>query len=73
MASSSPRSPRFYRVHESTASRWLSAALEAVAEGARRRLMERLALSAESLDSVARLVRSNLLDWSLRRLLGSAP
>jgi RNA polymerase sigma-70 factor (ECF subfamily) len=61
-----------YRVHESTASRWISAAVEAIAEGARRRLMERLSLSSESLDSVARLVRSNL-DLSLQRLLGAAP
>lgn len=60
-----------YRVHESTVSRWISAAAEAIAEGARRRLMARLSLSSESLDSVTRLVRSNL-DLSLRRLLGGA-
>jgi len=58
-----------YQVHESTASRWLSSAVDAVATEARRRLIERLALSPSSLDSVARLVQSNL-ELSIRRLLG---
>jgi RNA polymerase sigma-70 factor, ECF subfamily len=59
-----------YGVHESTVSRWVSGAVEAVGDDARRRLRERLALSAESADSVARMVRSNL-ELSLRRILGS--
>jgi len=57
-----------YRVHESTASRWVQGALDDVAAGARRRLQERLTLSPSSFDSVARMVRSNL-DLSLSRLL----
>jgi RNA polymerase sigma-70 factor (ECF subfamily) len=58
-----------YRVHESTASRWLSAAASAVADHARARLRERLAVSPSSLDSVARMVQSQL-DLSIRTLLG---
>jgi RNA polymerase sigma-70 factor (ECF subfamily) len=60
-----------YGVHESTASRWASDAVERVAADTRRRLVERLALSADSADSLARMVRSQL-DLSIGRLLGSA-
>jgi RNA polymerase sigma-70 factor, ECF subfamily len=59
---------RLYDVHESTASRWVSAAVETVSSDARRRLINKLALSASSLDSVARLVASHL-DLSISRLL----
>jgi RNA polymerase sigma-70 factor (ECF subfamily) len=59
---------RLYQVHDSTASRWVSQAAAAVAEDARRRLVTRLALSPSSLDSVARMVLSNL-DLSISRIL----
>jgi RNA polymerase sigma-70 factor (ECF subfamily) len=59
---------RLYDVHETTASRWISRAAADVAEDARRRLMERLSLSPSSLDSVARMVLSNL-DFSIARVL----
>src|SRR5262245_3471247 len=59
---------RLYQVHESTASRWVSQAAAEVADGARRRLVERLSLSPSSIDSVARMVRSNL-DLSIARIL----
>ena len=59
---------RLYDVHETTAARWVKAAAAAVADDARRRLTERLSLSPSSLDSVARMVLSNL-DASISRLL----
>lgn len=59
-----------YQVHESTASRWVSGALEAVAADARQRLVAQLSLSASSINSLARLVQSNL-DISIGRLLGA--
>ena len=59
---------RLYGVHESTASRWIRQAIDDVSAGARRRLIEKLAVSPESLDSVARMVASNL-DLSISRLL----
>jgi len=61
---------RLYRVHESTASRWVSQAAASVAEDARRRLTAKLALSPSSVDSVARMVLSNL-ELSIARILGS--
>ena len=59
---------RLYRVHESTASRWVSAAVAAVAADARRRLVERLAVAPAVADSIARMVASQL-DLSIARLL----
>ena len=59
---------RMYRVHESTASRWLSAAREAVASATRDGLMARLAVTTATADSVARMVASGL-DLSVARLL----
>ena len=59
---------QLYGVHETTAARWVARAAEQVADDARRRLMARLALSASSFDSVARMVRSNL-DLSISRVL----
>lgn len=63
---------RLYQVHESTASRWVRQAADAVADDARRRLHARLGLSEASVDSVVRMVRSNL-ELSVRRLLGEPP
>jgi RNA polymerase sigma-70 factor (ECF subfamily) len=60
---------QLYDVHETTAARWVSRAAADVAEDTRRRLMTRLALSPSSLDSVARMVLSNL-DVSIARVLG---
>lgn len=59
---------KLYGVHESTASRWIAQAVETVSTQARQRLIEKLAISASSLDSVARMVASNL-DLSIARLL----
>jgi RNA polymerase sigma-70 factor (ECF subfamily) len=59
---------RLYRVHESTASRWVSQAVADVAADARRRLVERLAVAPSAADSVARMVASQL-DLSIGRLL----
>lgn len=59
---------QLYGVHETTAARWVAQAAEQVADDARRRLMGRLALSPSSLDSVARMVLSNL-DISISRVL----
>jgi RNA polymerase sigma-70 factor (ECF subfamily) len=61
---------RLYQVHESTASRWVAQAAETVADDARARLVARLSLSPSNVDSVARLVRSQL-DLSIARLLGA--
>jgi RNA polymerase sigma-70 factor, ECF subfamily len=60
-----------YRVHESTVSRWLQKATEDVAADAQVRLRERLALSPQTFNSLARLLRSGL-DLSISRLLGEA-
>jgi len=59
-----------YRVHESTASRWLRKAVTAVADGARSRLVSRLSLSPSGVESVARMVRSQL-ELSIARILGA--
>jgi RNA polymerase sigma-70 factor, ECF subfamily len=60
---------RLYHVHESTASRWVAAALDAAGAAARERLIARLAVGAASADSIARMVASQL-DLSIARLLG---
>jgi RNA polymerase sigma-70 factor (ECF subfamily) len=59
---------RMYRVHESTVSRWIAAALEDIGAGTRERLVARLAITADTADSVARMVQSQL-DLSIARLL----
>jgi RNA polymerase sigma-70 factor len=59
---------RLYGVHETTAARWVAKAAAEVAEDARRRLTARLSLSPSSLESVARMVLSNL-DVSIARVL----
>jgi len=61
---------KLYNVHESTASRWLAAATDAVAADTRRRLVAKLAVGATSADSIARMVASSL-DLSIARLLGT--
>jgi len=55
-------------VHRATAARWIRAASDAVRDETRRRLHERLRLSAGELDSLAGLVRSQL-HLSLSRVL----
>ena len=59
---------RLYRVHESTASRWISGALDDIATATRKHLMARLAVTPETAESVARMVQSGL-DLSVARLL----
>jgi RNA polymerase sigma-70 factor (ECF subfamily) len=59
---------RLYRVHESTASRWVAAALDDIARATRDGLVARLAITAATADSVARMVQSQL-DLSITRLL----
>lgn len=59
-----------YGVHRSTAARWTVSAQEALLEETRRRLTERLRLTGSQLDSVLRLISSQL-DVSLGRLLRS--
>jgi len=59
---------KLYGVHESTASRWVAAAADAVATDARRRLVAQLSVGASSVDSIARMVASSL-DFSIARLL----
>lgn len=60
---------KLYQVSESTASRWVAQAAEAVGADSRRRLVARLSASAATVDSVARMVLSNL-DLSIARILG---
>lgn len=59
---------RMYRVHDSTASRWISGALEDTARATREALAARLAVSTATADSVARMVQSQL-DLSIGQLL----
>jgi len=59
---------RLYRVHESTASRWISSALEDIAAATRAQLVARLAMTPDTAESVARMVQSGL-DLSVARLL----
>ena len=59
---------RLYSKDESTISRWIKAAAEAVGDDARARLVERLGVTPGTADSVARMVKSQL-DLSIARLL----
>lgn len=59
-----------YGVHRATAARWVVAAQEALLEETRRLLTERLRLTHTQLDSVLRLISSQL-DVNLSRLLRS--
>jgi RNA polymerase sigma-70 factor, ECF subfamily len=60
---------RLYRVHRATAARWVAAAREELCEGTRRRLVERLSVSNQEVDSILRLVWSQL-DVSISTFLG---
>jgi RNA polymerase sigma-70 factor (ECF subfamily) len=60
---------RLHRVHESTAARWLAAAVDDVATATRARLIEQLAVTGELAARVARVVQSQL-ELSIARLLG---
>jgi len=55
-------------VHETTVARWVAKAAGAVADDTRRRLMAKLSLTQSNLDSIARMVLSNL-DLSISRML----
>ena len=59
---------KLYNVHESTASRWIKAAVDAVGEDARARLVAKLSITPDTAASVARMVKSQL-DLSIARLL----
>ncbi len=59
-----------YRVNKSTVSRWLDQVHEALAQGTRLRLGQRLSLDPEQLESFVRAMRSNL-ELSVSALLGS--
>jgi len=58
----------FYRVHRATTARWIEAARQSVLDGTRKELIRRLQLSRSELDSVMRLIGSQL-DVSLPRML----
>lgn len=51
---------RIYRVHRATVARWIAAAREKIAEETRRAMAARLAVTSSQLDSLIRLVRSDL-------------
>lgn len=57
-----------YGVHRATAARWVTAAREALLEGARKQLAKRTGLPMEELDSLLRMIESRL-DASVERLL----
>jgi RNA polymerase sigma-70 factor, ECF subfamily len=57
-----------YGVHRATAARWLSSAKASLLEGTRQALRRRLKVTPSELDSILRLIQSQL-DVSLHRLL----
>ena len=57
-----------YRVHRATAARWLQGARDALADGTRRRLADKLRLTEIEVDSVIRLIHSRI-DVSIERHL----
>jgi RNA polymerase sigma-70 factor, ECF subfamily len=59
---------RLYGTHRATVARWLAAARARIVEEARRLLVERLAIAEDELESVVRLVQSQV-QVSLARLL----
>jgi RNA polymerase sigma-70 factor, ECF subfamily len=61
-----------YRVHRSTAARWLATARERLLDGTRERMMERVRVSAGECDSILRIVQSRL-DLSISRLFRAGP
>lgn len=58
----------FYRVHRATTARWIETARQTVLDGTRHDLIQRLRLSHSELDSIMRLIGSQL-DVSLPALL----
>jgi RNA polymerase sigma-70 factor, ECF subfamily len=61
---------RLYRVHRSTAARLLVRAREAVCEATRARMMSQLDVQSQDLDSILRMIQSQI-DISLRGLRGA--
>jgi RNA polymerase sigma-70 factor (ECF subfamily) len=61
---------RLYRVHRSTAARLLVRAREAVYEGTRARMMSQLDVQSQDLDSILRMIQSQI-DISLQALQGA--
>jgi RNA polymerase sigma-70 factor, ECF subfamily len=59
-----------YDVHRATIARWLAAARDQIVAGSRTLLASRIAIDPEELESIVRLVESQV-QLSLRRLLGS--
>jgi RNA polymerase sigma-70 factor (ECF subfamily) len=57
-----------YKVHHSTAARWLVKAREALLEGTRTRLASKLRMSRDEVDSVLRMIRSRI-EVSIEKLL----
>ncbi len=57
-----------YKVHHSTAARWLAKARESLLTGTRKQLADRLRISGTEVESVLRLIRSRI-DVSIERLL----
>jgi len=62
----------FYKVHRATTARWLEAARQALLDGTRTQLIAALQLTRAELDSVMRLIGSNLA-VSLPKLLRTKP
>ena len=59
-----------YRVHRATAARWVAAAREAAFDGTRARLVAAVGVAASDLDSIMRLLKSDL-DVSIARWLAA--
>lgn len=62
---------RIYRVHRATAARWVADAREQLMATTQKLLRARLAIAPAELESIVRLVRSQL-DLSIHRVLGPA-
>ena len=60
-----------YRVHRVTAFRWLRSARQALVSATRRRVAKRLDVQPAEVDSILRLVQSQL-ELSVERVLGDA-
>lgn len=61
-----------YRVHRSTAARWLDKARQSVVDHIRRSMMERLRIQGDEYESIMRLIRSQV-DLSITRHLEPVP
>jgi RNA polymerase sigma-70 factor (ECF subfamily) len=57
-----------YAVHRATAARWVASARDALAEGLRRHVADRLSIELDEVESLVRVVRSQI-DVSLARIL----